>query len=637
MMDVEQTATKNVLHLTSLIIQGDYNRLVNDKIEILSVLDKELQYIASVCISIINEYIRLSELGVISRQEAQERSLGWLNRVPLKKKQLFVFGENGVILGHSDPESVGVSMASIRDIKKRILGKSMRYDILENSGDWAVFSEISPLGNSKNQKKGFFLPIPKWKWTLGVSVYFQQIESESQMKMQNIIKSLDDTFSNIQISKSGFVCMFNGKKEMLIHPRGETNSGFRQIVNSYTDNLLLDDLIEAYKQKKTSMRYKEKGGNNSEIEVQVSYFKAFEWYTIVAVPVKEIQEPAKILVSRQSIIIISIFLGSLIAAFYTVSRISKPLDMLTEYAKELPLLDFTKYDENEDQSITSLPSKYNDEVGRLAEAFIFMKDELRKNVLKTIESTSAKERLERMAAENANKAKSDFLANMSHELRTPLNHIIGFTELVVDKHFGNLNEIQEEYLNDVLTSSKHLLALINDILDLSKVEAGKLELESADVNLKILLENSLVMIKEKAMKNNIKLSTDIVDIPETIVVDERKIKQVLYNLLSNAVKFTPKGGNIYLASKKVKASEDGNMDFVEIDVTDTGIGLKSDDLERIFGHFEQVESSASRKFQGTGLGLSLTRQLVELHSGRIWVESNGEGKGSTFRVVIPIE
>jgi signal transduction histidine kinase len=223
---------------------------------------------------------------------------------------------------------------------------------------------------------------------------------------------------------------------------------------------------------------------------------------------------------------------------------------------------------------------------------------------------------------------------MSHELRTPLNHIIGFTELVVDKNFGDLNEVQEEYLGDVLTSSKHLLSLINDILDLSKVEAGKLELEPIDVNLKILLENSLVMIKEKSMKHRIQLTTDINDIPEVIEIDERKIKQILYNLLSNAVKFTPEGGNIHLAAKTV--TEKGEKDFVEIRVADTGIGLKPEDQERIFGHFEQVESSTSRKFQGTGLGLSLTRQLVELHGGRIWVESEGEGKGSTFRLVIPI-
>ena len=254
-------------------------------------------------------------------------------------------------------------------------------------------------------------------------------------------------------------------------------------------------------------------------------------------------------------------------------------------------------------------------------------------------------------AEATNVAKSNFLANMSHELRTPLNHIIGFTELVVDKNCGDLNETQEKYLNDVRTSSLHLLSLINDILDLSKVENGKLELEPTDVNLKLLLENSLMMIKEKALKHGIQLSTDMNGLPETITADERKLKQILYNLLSNAVKFTPEGGSIRLVLKKVTGDERQMMnlktpetqklkietkDFIEISVIDTGIGLKPEDIELIFGAFEQVESSVSRKFQGTGLGLSLTRQLVELHDGRIWAESEGEEKGSAFRFVIPV-
>jgi signal transduction histidine kinase len=236
---------------------------------------------------------------------------------------------------------------------------------------------------------------------------------------------------------------------------------------------------------------------------------------------------------------------------------------------------------------------------------------------------------------------------MSHELRTPLNHIIGFTELVLEKHFGELNDTQSEYLTDVLTSSRHLLSLINDILDLSKVEAGKLELYKSEIDLPKLLENSLIMIKERAQKHGIKLSTEFKNIPQTIEGDARKLKQILYNLLSNSVKFTPGGGNICLAARR--HSEDstlefdelypemsrGGSDFLEISVRDSGIGLKEEDKERIFYPFEQAESSRSRKYQGTGLGLSLTRRLVELHKGRIWAESEGVGNGSSFRFIIP--
>jgi signal transduction histidine kinase len=260
-------------------------------------------------------------------------------------------------------------------------------------------------------------------------------------------------------------------------------------------------------------------------------------------------------------------------------------------------------------------------------------------------------------AETANRAKSEFLANMSHELRTPLNAIMGFTELVVDRTFGDLNDDQAEYLNDALDSSRHLLSLINDILDISKVEAGKLEFQPSDVDLEMLLERSLIMVKEKAMKQRLKLSTETKRIQDTIHADERKLKQVIYNLISNAAKFTPDGGSIIISACYLNLPErsiltrDGreiilpppnNQEqkdktrFVEVSIKDTGIGISQENLGRIFEPFAQVETSHNRKYQGTGLGLSLTQNLIELHGGRVWAESEGEGKGSNFRFVIPV-
>ena len=257
------------------------------------------------------------------------------------------------------------------------------------------------------------------------------------------------------------------------------------------------------------------------------------------------------------------------------------------------------------------------------------------------------------AAEAASKAKSEFLANMSHELRTPLNHIMGFSELLADKRVGDLNPVQEEYLGDVLTSSRHLLSLINDVLDLSKIEAGKLELKPTDVDIKKLLSSSITMLKEKALKHGVSLDVDCDGIPSIISADEQKLKQVMYNLLSNAVKFTPDGGSVHVAAgnKAMPPREPdganpclpgrglpaGRKGWVWVSVSDTGIGIKREDLERIFDPFEQSDISASRKFEGTGLGLTLSRRFVELHGGRLWAESEGEGKGSVFRFVLPFE
>ncbi len=248
----------------------------------------------------------------------------------------------------------------------------------------------------------------------------------------------------------------------------------------------------------------------------------------------------------------------------------------------------------------------------------------------------------KIAAEASNAAKSEFLSNMSHELRTPLNHIMGFTELILGKSFGGLTETQEEYLTDIYKSSEHLLSLVNQVLDVSKIEAGKLDLNKSEINLKKILEQCLSFM-DKAIARNIHLTTKIDQIPETIIADELRVKQILYNLLSNAVKFTDDGGNICLGARmtvgpeRVNPAETESIPReVEISVADTGIGIRKEDMEKIFDPFSQLESASSRKYPGTGLGLSLTRSLVEMHGGKIWVDSSGPGKGSAFRFTLPI-
>lgn len=224
-----------------------------------------------------------------------------------------------------------------------------------------------------------------------------------------------------------------------------------------------------------------------------------------------------------------------------------------------------------------------------------------------------------------------------------MNHIMGFTELILDKNFGELNETQEEYLTDVYKSSQHLLSLVNEILDVSKIEAGKLTLEPSEIHLKQLLEESLSIIMDKAVKRNIHLTAKIDPIPEIITADELRVKQIVYNLLSNAVKFTQDSGNICLSASvtaetegRIQADAGAGRHEIEISVVDNGIGIRKEDMEKIFEPFSRLENSLSRKYPGTGLGLSLARSLVEMHGGRIWVESEGPGKGSAFRFILPV-
>jgi PAS domain S-box-containing protein len=243
---------------------------------------------------------------------------------------------------------------------------------------------------------------------------------------------------------------------------------------------------------------------------------------------------------------------------------------------------------------------------------------------KVIEAEIMKE-----AAEAANKAKSDFLASMSHEFRTPLNAVIGFSELMATGLGGPLTDQQKEYVTDIFTSGQHLLSLVNDILDLSKVEAGKMELQMNEFNIERLIETSIALFKEKAYKHSLQMTLNITHGLDTMIGDERKIKQVLFNLLGNAVKFTPDGGRI-----QVEATLTDDKEFLKYSVSDTGIGISSEDQNKLFKPFEQVDTRLTRKYKGTGLGLSLCKQLVELQGGRIWFESEA-GKGSNFIFVIP--
>ncbi|HXH28988.1 MAG TPA: ATP-binding protein, partial [Candidatus Polarisedimenticolia bacterium] len=229
--------------------------------------------------------------------------------------------------------------------------------------------------------------------------------------------------------------------------------------------------------------------------------------------------------------------------------------------------------------------------------------------------------------QRANSLKSEFLANMSHELRTPLNAIIGFSELLLDTTFGSLNEEQRDYVADILSSGRHLLELINDILDLSKIEAGKMRLTAELFELEPVVEEVLALLRVEAGRKHIVLGADMPEHGIEVYADRGKLRQILGNLLSNAVKFTPAGGRVTL-----RARQDASC--VTIAVSDTGIGIKPEDQERIFQAFTQVDGSYARKYQGTGLGLTLVKKFVSMHEGQVRVESR-VGEGSTFTITLP--
>ncbi len=249
-------------------------------------------------------------------------------------------------------------------------------------------------------------------------------------------------------------------------------------------------------------------------------------------------------------------------------------------------------------------------------------------VTSAIRDVTERKHFER-AIRQASRMKSEFLANMSHELRTPLNGIIGFSEFLVDEKPGKLNDKQKEYLNDILNGGRHLLQLINDVLDLSKVEAGRMDLNAETFRLPDAVEEVCAIIIQLARKKHITISRRIAPGIEEITLDQQKFKQVLYNLLSNAVKFTNDGGRVEIAAGFL------GPELLKLQVSDSGIGIKREDFEKLFVEFQQIDSGTTRRYEGTGLGLALTKKIIEFQNGSITVESE-PGKGSTFTVTLPV-
>jgi signal transduction histidine kinase len=294
-----------------------------------------------------------------------------------------------------------------------------------------------------------------------------------------------------------------------------------------------------------------------------------------------------------------------------VRVIAGPINELATAAKRIAEGDLT----------SQVAIKSRDEIGDLATSFNRMAEaiEQRQNELKQFNAQ----------LEAASQHKSQFLANMSHELRTPLNAIIGFSGILRNETVSRVSaEERREFLENILTSGRHLLDLINEILDLSKIEAGKDFLNLAEFPVPAVLGIACDTVMPLAETKRIRIDISIDPALSTITADEIKFKRILYNLLSNAIKFTPEHGSVGMQARRY-----GNQ--AEFSVTDTGIGIRPEDRERIFKEFEQVEMSAERRFEGTGLGLTLAKKMVELHGGRIWVESE-LGKGSTFAFVLPL-
>ena len=344
------------------------------------------------------------------------------------------------------------------------------------------------------------------------------------------------------------------------------------------------------------------------------------WTVFVEQPVAEVYATLDASVWRSLALLLGGLVLSALAALFLARSMVRPIRRLREGAQRIGAGELGG----------RIEVHSGDELQALAEQFNRMSAQLRElygSLERKVEERTQELNEKSRQLEIANRHKSEFLASMSHELRTPLNAIIGFSEALLERIFGAMNPKQEDYLKDIHESGRHLLSLINDILDLSKVEAGRMELEPASFSMPAVLESALALVRERALHHDIRLALEVAPEVGEIVADERKVKQIVLNLLSNAVKFTPDGGSVTLSARRTQEG-------VEVAVSDTGIGIAAEDQAAVFEEFRQVGRDYLGKHEGTGLGLALARRFVELHGGRIAVTSV-PGRGTTFTFTLP--
>ena len=435
------------------------------------------------------------------------------------------------------------------------------------------------------------------------------------------LRFVDDAISQTRVGAAGYGYAIDARGLLVAHP--ETNLVLKR--TSFASLPQVRAALEGADPEASSVTV----GRDPDGREVLSAFQTVDelgWRVFVEEPLSEAFAPLDSTIRRTALLLVLFLALAIGTSVVLARRMARPIVALQAAAARIGAgaLD-QRIEVGRGDELGSLAEEFNRMAAQLQESYAGLEQKVDE---RTADLAAALAELDEKSRqlEAASLHKSAFLANMSHELRTPLNAIIGFSQVLREGMVGEMNAKQSEYLDDILSSGNHLLSLINDVLDLSKVEAGQVELEVAPFSLQEALERGVVMVRERATRDGVKITLAPPAQVELVAGDERRVRQVIFNLLSNAVKFTPPGGSVDVSASQVNGE-------VQVSVADTGPGIAPGDQERIFEEFQQTEAGLEQR-EGTGLGLALSKRLVELHGGRIWVESE-PGSGSTFTFTLP--
>lgn len=532
---------------------------------------------------------------------------------------LYIADRTGQQIARSDFDSTS-NIASIPGFQEALQGL-------------VYFSDLSPVAlSSQYQQTGETSLTLEWQDSTAVGVFVPIVDKGDVVgilganvilfRIQPLIESLTFTHNEtvMVLARSGKVVAHSHKAEL-----GEL------------PELSALELFEALELGLTSVseNYNDEMGRT--VKGVIHPIGKQGWNIVIQTPVSELAKEVSGLWLLLALVLVGSTALAVAVAWLMATRLTRPISQLAYATEKVAAGELT----------TRVETDAVNEVGTLADSFNRMVSELsytrarnqqlldelkqlNENLERRVEQRTEELKVARDQADAANRAKSDFVANLSHELRTPLTSISGFSEALQEKYFGKLNKRQADYVKYIQDNSQHMLSLISQIVDLEKIETGKTEIEISNVRIKKLLANSLSMIEDKAADQHITLDCQLaLEIGELeIRADEPKLQQVVINLLSNAVMFTPDGGHIIVRAKLADKQ-------LIVEVEDTGVGIAPENQQKVFDDFFQVKSESKDKTPGLGLGLGLSRRLVEMHGGKIWVESEGEGRGTRFIFTIP--